>query len=301
MTGAKELTEVFHYAGPGDSPSWTARGTAWTRNIIGIGGELAAIQDSVAGTSLQLTNLHGDVVATASLSQTATKPTATFEFDEFGNPKQSSTPRFGWLGGKLRRAELPSGVIQMGVRSYVPVIGRFISTDPVLGGSANAYDYVAQDPVNGFDLTGEVFCNCGSHDPDGINRKRVRRIVRAVRHANRQRNKHRILPFIVCHHCSEHSGSALDAAGDLVSSWSAPIRHWTRDRAEELANAAKGAASSIPCSKIGLALGGSGVILGAGGLATVWIPGVGETLLLVGAGVDLGGVAADLLHEKGVC
>ncbi len=154
VTGSKELTEVFHYAGEGDSPSWTAKGSVWTRNIAGIGGELAAIQDSVAGTSLQLTNLHGDVVATASLSQTATKPTATFEFDEFGNPKQTPTPRYGWLGDKQRRTELPSGVIQMGVRSYVPSLGRFLSVDPVVGGSANAYECSFSDPVNNSDLSG---------------------------------------------------------------------------------------------------------------------------------------------------
>jgi hypothetical protein len=36
----------------------------------------------------------------------------------------------------------------------VPEIGRFISRDPVPGGSANAYDYADADPVNGFDLEG---------------------------------------------------------------------------------------------------------------------------------------------------
>src|SRR5262249_28557522 len=87
-------------------------------------------------------------------------PTATFEFDEFGSPKQGSSPRFGWLGGKQRRTELPSGVIEMGVRSYVPNIGRFLSTDPIRGGSANTYDYANQDPLNTFDLTGEAIgCN----------------------------------------------------------------------------------------------------------------------------------------------
>ena len=154
QTGGSGATEVFHYTGGSDAPTWTQRGSAWTRNIGGIGGELAAIQDSATGTNLQLTDLHGDIVATASLSLTATGPTATFEFDEFGNPKQAGSPRFGWLGGKHRRTELPSGVIQMGVRSYAPAIGRFISVDPVRGGSANAYDYVNQDPLNNFDLGG---------------------------------------------------------------------------------------------------------------------------------------------------
>jgi RHS repeat-associated protein len=154
QTGTKEGTEVFHYAGGSDSPAWTAKGSTWTRNIAGIGGELAAIQPSSGETTLQLTSLHGDVVATASLSPSATKLTATFDFDEFGNPKSSGSGRFGWLGGKQRRTELPSGVIQMGVRSYVPAIGRFISTDPISGGSANAYDYANADPVNSFDPEG---------------------------------------------------------------------------------------------------------------------------------------------------
>jgi RHS repeat-associated protein len=158
QTGTKTGTEVFHYAMASDSTAWTERGSTWARSISGIGGELAAIQESSGTTSLQLTNLHGDIVATASLSPSATGPTASFEFDEFGNPKKGSAGRYGWLGGKQRRMELPSGVTQMGVRSYVPSLGRFVSTDPVTGGSANAYDYANADPVNGMDLDGRKSC-----------------------------------------------------------------------------------------------------------------------------------------------
>jgi RHS repeat-associated protein len=157
MGGSLEGAEVFHYAGPSDSPAWTERGSSWTRYIGGMGG-IGAIQENGKEAVLQLADLHGDIVATASLSKSATEPTATFQFDEFGNPTKGSAGRFGWLGGKQRRTELPSGVIQMGVRSYVPTIGRFISIDSVAGGSANTYDYANADPVNGLDLTGTAAC-----------------------------------------------------------------------------------------------------------------------------------------------
>ncbi len=42
----------------------------------------------------------------------------------------------------------------MGVRLYSTTTGRFLSTDPIQGGSANAYEYGAGDPVNKVDLTG---------------------------------------------------------------------------------------------------------------------------------------------------
>lgn len=181
--GGLEGTEVFHYDSGSDSPAWTVRGLAWTRNIVGIGGELAAAQESGKEITLQLTNLHGDVSATAAINPEVTSLKGTFSYDEFGNPTSGSTGRYGWLGGKGRRTELPSGVIQMGARSYVPSLGRFLTPDPVFGGSANPYDYAFQDPINLFDLTGECTDVHGHRlcKGKGARRELHRAIVRAKR------------------------------------------------------------------------------------------------------------------------
>jgi RHS repeat-associated protein len=163
VKGEEESTEIYHYASPSDGPAWVDLGESWTRNIRGLGG-LGAIQDSATeDVVFQLSDMHGDVVATADDDIEATELLSVQSFDEYGNPKEGNpegelTPKFGWLGAKSRRTELPSGVIQMGVRSYVPALGRFLTRDPVFGGSANAYEYGGGDPVNGFDLTGERLC-----------------------------------------------------------------------------------------------------------------------------------------------
>jgi RHS repeat-associated protein len=154
-SGAKVGIEIYHYAGTGDSVAWIEEGESqWSRNI-GLGGGVGAIEESSGEITLQLADMHGDIVATADIDPEADELLATQSFDEFGVPLQGDTAKFGWLGGKGRRTEFPSGVIQMGVRSYVPSMGRFLSPDPVPGGSANAYDYSNADPVNDFDLSGE--------------------------------------------------------------------------------------------------------------------------------------------------
>ncbi len=137
-------------------PAWTANTSGeWTREIPGIGGAIVAIQAKGETPVLQLRDLHGDIVATASSSETQTKLLSTNDTTEYGVPRTSSPPKFSWLGAGEISTELPTGVIAMGARTYIPQLGRFQQTDPVSGGSANAYAYTYGEPVNSSDPSGE--------------------------------------------------------------------------------------------------------------------------------------------------
>ncbi|CUM44170.1 FIG01126572: hypothetical protein [Streptomyces venezuelae] len=159
-TWTQTASKINHYANDEDNPRWvtedTAAGTV-TRNVAAAGGGLGATTTKTGGTVLHLTNIHGDVMLQLPLD--TSKAPVALDSDENGAARagQSST-RYGWLGGKQRSSETPSGVTLMGVRLYDPNTGRFLQSDPVFGGNCNAYDYGCADPVNAIDLDGR----CGA-------------------------------------------------------------------------------------------------------------------------------------------
>jgi len=98
---------------------------------------------------------HGDLAADADSTGTRT---AAYRYDPFGSLLQSTptnTTTQRWTGRFDKKLDTASGLVEMGVRPYDPVLGRFLAVDPVEGGSANSYDYARQDPVK-YDLDGRV-------------------------------------------------------------------------------------------------------------------------------------------------
>jgi RHS repeat-associated protein len=102
---------------------------------------------------------HGDLAA--QLSGTNTTPTAsdTFHYDAFGAPAPAptgTTTVTRYLAQYDKNLDPTSGLIEMGARPYDPNLGRFLTVDPIDGGSLNNYDYAGQDPVDGYDLDGTM-------------------------------------------------------------------------------------------------------------------------------------------------
>jgi len=163
FTGVDGSVTVNHYADGGDSPAWTETGDSWTRNLIGIDGALAAIEGQTGHVMLQLANLHGDIVATVADDPTAVGPDSYSETSEYGQPRDpaSASDAYGWLGTAQRSTDALAGLTLMGVRLYNPATGRFLTTDPIIGGNENAYVYPT-DPVDGQDINGE--CGLWGHN-----------------------------------------------------------------------------------------------------------------------------------------
>jgi RHS repeat-associated protein len=156
-------TRTHHYDSDSDSPSWTEESsTAYSRNIAGVIGR-SAIYTSPSGVTVwQIMNLHGDVAATLTGSDLSiSSTTATDEYGKIASPSDVGTSRYGWHGASQRAADTPAGIVLMGVRLYNPTTGRFLSTDPVQGGSCNPYEYGCADPVNSADTTGKMIVNDG--------------------------------------------------------------------------------------------------------------------------------------------
>jgi RHS repeat-associated protein len=145
----------------GDLFETNASGTITQSYIDGPAGDLmsfAGAPSSSGGTYLYYDG-HGNLALEANSLGTVT---ASHTYDPFGAPLDAppaNVTSHRYVGRWNKQYDSATSLILMGARPYDPTLGRFLSVDPVDGGSLNNYDYAGQDPINGYDLAGTSRCD----------------------------------------------------------------------------------------------------------------------------------------------
>lgn len=147
--------ETTHYGDVSDTPIFDADSNGITQSFVN--GPVGLVEQRSGSTEFPLADTHGDIMTLTDGSGAAA---SRHDWDPWGEQLSGPSLEMGWLGAQQRRADPATGLVQMGVRSYEPGLGRFLSEDPVLailghGITTNRHQYAGDNPIRYTDLTGE--------------------------------------------------------------------------------------------------------------------------------------------------
>ena len=141
LSSNNTLKSIFVYATQNHSPDYMING----------GIKYRFVKDQLGSVRLVVNATDGTIVQ-------------AIDYNEFGKVLQDSSPGlqpFGFAGGLY---DEDTGLVRFGARDYDPETGRWTSKDPILfnGGDTNLFGYVANDPVNFIDPSGDFAIEIGA-------------------------------------------------------------------------------------------------------------------------------------------
>jgi RHS repeat-associated protein len=160
----------YGYTGSGDTPDYALSGDlrVVSRSISLPGGVLETWKPDATACTFDHPTVRGDL--TLATDATGKQVGDLRSYGPYGESlttgaddgmpdNQPGAMDYGWLGQHQRPLEHAGALalVQMGARPYSPLLGRFLSVDPVDGGGLNDYEYVGANPINRLDLDGRSF------------------------------------------------------------------------------------------------------------------------------------------------
>lgn len=156
------LVEAFLYDGQLQPVAWlNGAGQVYARFVYGTRVNVPEYMVTSGGTYRFLTDHLGSprLVVNTTTGAVAQR----IDYDAWGNVVADTSPGFqpfGFAGGLWDR---DTGLMRFGARDYDPSVGRWTAKDPLRfdGRDSNLFAYVANDPVDFIDPSGQVIFNVG--------------------------------------------------------------------------------------------------------------------------------------------
>jgi RHS repeat-associated protein len=276
---------VAHYGDLTDRPTYDANGAGETTTSY-VGGVRGLLEQRSGGaTSFPLRDAHGDITAIAGeAGEVALRQT----YDPWGTQLSGSTVEMGYLGAQQRRTDPTTGLIQMGVRSYSPFLGRFITEDIVLGHlgvsiSFDRYAYAWDNPVNLYDLDGRDVCvstpfgaACAEDAAEDVGNA-AGDVASAAWHTG---------------------GDAINTAGpgvDTAWDWTAPGRIWIGDRTRDFVKQINFSTEEFAANVATIIIGHGLCVTAGAGASAVGTPVAGTAATITCVAADSLGFASTVI------
>jgi RHS repeat-associated protein len=145
----------FVLAGGEEIADYYESSASWRLTVRGAGGlPLVTVVPAAGGGSEEIVYVHHDVKgSTVALTEAGSNgPAEIYTYSDYGQPQSGTWLAYQYAG---YRYDSETGLYYTPARSYSPVLGRFLQSDPVgFHGGLNMYAYAGNDPFNLVDPTG---------------------------------------------------------------------------------------------------------------------------------------------------